>query len=101
MSRPDGYLVPGYADATRVVDAVAQGFGVTVDAIKGSSRGPRTCMARACAMAVVRQVTGWSYPAIGRFFGVSHVGAMKAIRRVMADPELRREVELTTTEALA
>ncbi len=98
MSRPDGYLVPDTLDAEAILSEVARGFRVSVEEIVGPSRAARVCVARACAMAVVREATDLSLPAIGRLFDRDHTTVMHHHQRVMADRALRRGVELVLEE---
>lgn len=104
MSRPDGYLVPSTVfpcgvTVDDVVREMARGFGVTAAEIIGPERGHRVVMtARACAMALVRQSTGWSYPAIGRVFGRDHTTVMHHVRKVLDDPELGEAIRQVAEE---
>lgn len=96
--RPDGYLVPGFIAADVIVDEVARGFKVTRDEIMGDSRERHVCVARSCAMAVVREHTNWSWPVIGRYFGRHHTTVMAQVGRVMADPTLAEGVRQVIEE---
>lgn len=96
--RPDGYLLDGELDVDAVVAEVARGFRVEVDEILGPSRARRVCVARACAMAVVRVWTDMSWSAIGRAFDRDHTTVMHNVDRVMADPELSHSVQLVAEE---
>lgn len=99
--RPNGYLLErsqGF-DAMAVVREVARGFNLTHHDLIGYDRHPHVCVARACAMAVVREATPLSLPAIGRVFGGrDHTTVMHAIRRVMGDETLRESVGLVVEE---
>ena len=96
--RPDGYLVPGFIAADAIVAEVARGFKVTPDEIMSDSREVHVCMARSCAMAVVREHTAWSFPAIGRYFGRHYTTVIENVSRVMSDPSLAEGVRLVTEE---
>lgn len=98
MSRPDGYLVPGFLDADAVVAEVARGFKVSVAEIMGDSRERHVSVARACAMAVIRGHTGWSLPTIGRYFGKDHTAVSHNVKRVNSDPFLAQAVRLVVEE---
>lgn len=96
--KPDGYLLPQNTDIDTVIAEVARGFKVTVDDIMGRSYRRRVTIARACAMAIVRQGTDLSYPAIGDIFDRDHSTVINAVQKVMADPELSRAVEEAADE---
>lgn len=96
--RPAGYLRGGRLTVDRIVAEVARGFDITVDDILGDSRRKHVCVARACAMAVVRQATGWSFTVIGGHFGRDHTTVMSNVQRVMGDPELAEAVRLVVDE---
>lgn len=100
MSRPDGYLVPEELDVDAVVAEVARGFRVTTGEILGRGRARHVHAARVCAMAVIREWTGLSFPAIGRIFNRDHTTVMHAVRKVMGDPDLSRSVRLVVEELL-
>lgn len=96
--RPAGYLIKGRMTADRIVQEVARGFDVTVDDIMGDSRRRHVCVARACAMAVVKQHTSWSYTTVGKHFGRDHQTVIHNVQRVLGDPELSEAVRLVVTE---
>ncbi len=98
MTRPDGYLV-GRLTVDQIVQEVARGFDVTVEDLRGYSRARELVVARDCAMAVVRQGTTLSFPAIGRVFGGrDHTTVMHAVRKVLGDPVLAESVRLVVEE---
>lgn len=96
--RPDGYLVPGFLDADAVVAEVARGFKVSVEEIMGDSRELHVSVARACAMAVIREHTNWSLPTIGRYFNAHHTSVSHNVKRVVDDPFLAQAVRLVVDE---
>ncbi len=99
MSRPDGYLLPGRLSVDRVVAEVARGFDVSVCDLRGDSRSRNISIGRACAMAVLREATDWSFTQIGCYFGGRHhTSVMHNVSKVMGDPELRRSVALVIEE---
>lgn len=100
MSRPDGYLVPGQLSADAVVAEVARGFRVTTDDILGDSRARHIVVARACAMAVIRRYTDWSWPTIGEYFARHEQTVRHNVANVMRDPDLTRGVDLVIEELL-
>jgi chromosomal replication initiator protein len=99
--RPNGYLLPPEVghDPMDIVREVARGFNLDAGTLLAHNRRPHVCVARACAMAVVREATPLSLPAIGRVFGGrDHTTVMHAIRRVMRDETLRESVGLVVEE---
>lgn len=99
MSRPDGYLLPAKLTVDQIVTEVARGFGVSVRELVSEDRGHKAVTtARACAMALVRQSTGWSYPAIGRYFGRHHTTVRNHVEKVLDDPELGEAVRQVAEE---
>ena len=96
--KPAGYLLakPVYFEA--VITEVARGFDVAPEDIMGRSNVVRIRRARMCAMAVLRQHTDLSYPAIGDLFDRDHSTVHSAVARVRADPALSRAVALVAGE---
>jgi len=75
----------GPVSTERIVDAVANYFGVTTHAVMGSGREKPVCLARSMAMHLARQHTGMSYPEIGRALGgKNHSTVIAACQRVEA-----------------
>jgi chromosomal replication initiation ATPase DnaA len=97
MTRPDGYLIGGLS-VERIVDETARGFGVTTADLLGSGKHRHVAMARCCAMALVRQSTGWSWPEMGRFFDRDESSVRAAVAKVMADDELGEAVRIIASE---
>lgn len=56
-------------DAQKVQQQVARRFNLNVEDLKGPSRTKDIVIARQVAMYLMRQLTDWSLPAIGRSFG--------------------------------
>ncbi|GEM_PF-6987605 len=69
-----------------VLDAVARTFGVSVDDLLEPSRQRRFTQARNVAYWLARELTGLSYPALGRAFGRHHTSVLSGYRRVAHDP---------------
>lgn len=67
-----------------VVQASAEVFGVSVPELEGRDRTLPLVRYRQATMAAVREVTGFSFPVIGRAFGRDHQTVLTACRR--ADP---------------
>lgn len=100
MSRPDGYLVPNRLGVDDVLAEVARGFRVTVADILSRDRSPHVHMARVCSMAIIREWSGLSFPAIGRIFDREHTTVIHAVNKVMADPDLSHAVRLAVEEMM-
>jgi len=56
-------------DARQVQQEVARWFNLNVEDLRGPSRSKDVVIARQVAMYLMRQLTDWSLPAIGRAFG--------------------------------
>jgi chromosomal replication initiation ATPase DnaA len=69
-SAPEIRYLPEYDRAKRIVQMVANSHGVPIEAIYGRLKDRETSAARKLAIHRVREACpGWSYPALGRFFG--------------------------------
>jgi chromosomal replication initiator protein len=76
-----------------VLEATAQMFGFTVADLTGKSRSRPLVTARQIAMYVLRQLTNFSYPAIGRQFGDrDHTTVMHAVTKITALMRERRPI---------
>ena len=74
--------------------AVAMASRVTVSELKGPRKSQDISVARAIAMYLSRELTGVSYPAIGRRFGgKDHTSVIHACRRVVGDSNLLSRAE--------
>lgn len=69
------------------VQAAAEHFGVTVEAILTGTRRPRVVSARHVACWLLRD-TGRSFPDVGRTMRRDHSTVIYAVRKVEEDPEL-------------
>jgi hypothetical protein len=83
---------------TAVIEAVAEAFGVGAEELRGPSRRRELIAPRHAAMALCREVTELSLPAIGRIFGGrDHTTVLHAVRaaaeRASASVEHRQAVE--------
>lgn len=77
-----GVLVPE-GRSRLVVETAARVCGVSVDELRSRSRMRHVCAARQVAMYALRELTGLSYPAIGRAVGgKDHTTAMHGVERV-------------------
>jgi len=76
-----------------VLDATAEMFGFSVEELTGKSRSRPLVTARQIAMYVLRQMTTFSYPAIGRQFGDrDHTTVMHAVAKITALMRERRPI---------
>ena len=85
----------GELDPKNILAVVAEHFKVPVKAITGSKRDHAIVYARQVAMFLCRQLTGCSYPALGKLFGgKDHSTAMYAVNKIAQiqehDPEANR-----------
>lgn len=91
-----GYLLEaeGQMDPSDIVAEVARGFNVTFAEVIGDDRRRHIVRARKTAMAVIREMTDLSFPAIGELFGKDHTTVMHHCESVKADPRRARAVAL-------
>jgi hypothetical protein len=82
---------------TAIVTAVADAFGVTAEELLGRSRRRELVGPRQAAMALCRELTDLSYPAIARAFGdrdhTTVLHAVRAARRPSVSPAHRQAVD--------
>ena len=77
-NRPEGRL-----SAEEIQSRVAEHFGITIRDLVGDRRQHAVVFARQVAMFLCRELTGVSYPGLGRLFGgKDHSTAMYAVRKV-------------------
>lgn len=72
----------------RIIEQVAEAFGVTYRDILSDRRDARLVVARHAGIWLARRLTLHSYPVIGRSFGRDHTTVMYAVSRIeqrMAD----------------
>lgn len=94
-------VAEGAPPAEYVRDAAATGFNVRITDLTGYDRTQTVTRYRHVAMAAVRDLTGASFPAIGRLFGGrDHTTVMNACDRVKADPRLVRTLNALKTEVV-
>ncbi len=86
--------IAGLASATgRIIMRVCgDAYGVNVEGIKSRVRTRRFCDARQASYYVAHEITDWSLPKIGRYFGMrDHTtvlhGLRKVERRIAKEPE--------------
>jgi chromosomal replication initiator protein len=84
-----------------ILDATADRYGFTVDAICGPSRTRPLVTARQVAMYVVRNLTDYSYPAIARVFGGrDHTTVIHAVQKITGQMKERRQIYEQVTDLL-
>lgn len=84
-----------------ILEATAEMFGLTVDDLRGKSRSRPLVTARQIAMYVVREMTDFSYPAIGREFGDrDHTTVMHAVNKISQLMAERRTIYDQVTELM-
>jgi chromosomal replication initiator protein len=76
-----------------ILEATAKAFGFTVDELCGKSRRRPLVTARQIGMYVFRELTDFSYPAIGREFGGrDHTTEIHAVEKVSTLMKERRNI---------
>ncbi|HLN16381.1 MAG TPA: chromosomal replication initiator protein DnaA [Acidimicrobiales bacterium] len=84
-----------------IIEATAQSYGFTVEAVCGPSRTRPLVTARQVAMYLVRNLTDYSYPAIARVFGGrDHTTVIHAVEKISAQMKERRQIYEQVTELL-
>lgn len=80
-----------------VLALVAEGFGISIDALVGRSRVGDVVHARKVAMVLIREFSGLSHPAIARYFGGrDHTTVIVSVERIYKlekeDENVRRQL---------
>jgi len=84
-----------------ILDATAASYGFSVEAICGPSRTRPLVTARQVAMYLTRQLTDYSYPAIGRVFGKrDHTTVIHAVDKIAGQMQERRQIYEQVTELI-
>ena len=84
-----------------ILDATADMFGLSIEDLRGKSRSRPLVTARQIAMYVLREMTDFSYPAIGREFGDrDHTTVMHAVTRISKLMAERRTIYDQVTELM-
>ncbi len=92
---------PRQITAKVVIEATADMFGLTIDELIGKSRSRPLVTARQVAMYVLREMTDFSYPAIGRAFGDrDHTTVMHAVSKISDLMRERRTIYEQVTELM-
>ncbi len=84
-----------------ILEATANRYGFSEDAICGPSRTRPLVTARQVAMYLVRNLTEYSYPAIGRVFGGrDHTTVIHAVEKITGQMKERRQIYEQVTDLL-
>ena len=84
-----------------ILDATAASYGFSVDALCGPSRTRPLVTARQVAMYLTRELTDYSYPAIGRVFGKrDHTTVIHAVDKIAGQMQERRQIYEQVTELI-
>ena len=69
-------------DPTTIIGHAERVYHLKQGTVKGSARSKATSEARSVAMYLTRQLTGMSYPEIGRIFDRHHTTVLKNVEQV-------------------
>jgi chromosomal replication initiator protein len=84
-----------------ILDATSASYGFSTDAICGPSRTRPLVTARQVAMYLTRELTDYSYPAIGRVFGNrDHTTVIHAVDKIGGQMQERRQIYEQVTELI-
>ena len=84
-----------------ILEATAASYGFSVEAICGPSRTRPLVTARQVAMYLTRELTDYSYPAIGRVFGKrDHTTVIHAVDKIAGQMQERRQIYEQVTELI-
>ncbi len=84
-----------------ILETVAATYGFTVDALIGPSRTRPLVTARQIAMYLTRELTDYSYPAIGRAFGNrDHTTVIHSVDKIAGQMQERRQIYEQVTELI-
>lgn len=94
----DRIPLPSFGMVARIQNLVANSYGVPQSSMRSDSRKRDDAWPRQVAMYLARDITGKSFPVIGREFGDrDHTTVMFAIeqveKRMASDPIYRADVE--------
>ncbi len=82
-----------------ILDATSETFGFSVDELRGPNRRRPLVTARQVSMYVFRELTDFSYPAIGREFGGrDHTTVMHAVDKIAMLMKERRQIYNQVTD---
>jgi len=84
-----------------IIETTAASYGFSVDALVGPSRTRPLVTARQVAMYLTRELTDYSYPAIGRVFGKrDHTTVIHAVEKISTQMKERRVIYDQVTELM-
>ncbi len=84
-----------------ILEATADRYGFTIEAICGPSRTRPLVTARQVAMYLVRNLTDYSYPAIARVFGGrDHTTVIHAVEKISTQMKERRQIYEQVTDLI-
>jgi chromosomal replication initiator protein len=84
-----------------ILETTAASYGFSVEAICGPSRTRPLVTARQVAMYLTRELTDYSYPAIGRVFGKrDHTTVIHAVDKIAGQMQERRQIYEQVTELI-
>ncbi len=84
-----------------ILETTAASYGFSVDALCGPSRTRPLVTARQVAMYLTRELTDYSYPAIGRIFGKrDHTTVIHAVDKIAGQMQERRQIYEQVTELI-
>ncbi len=84
-----------------ILETTAASYGFSVEAICGPSRTRPLVTARQVAMYLTRELTDYSYPAIGRVFGKrDHTTVIHAVDKITGQMQERRQIYEQVTELI-
>ena len=84
-----------------ILETTATSYGFSVEALSGPSRTRPLVTARQVAMYLTRELTDYSYPAIGRVFGKrDHTTVIHAVDKIAGQMQERRQIYEQVTELI-
>jgi chromosomal replication initiator protein len=84
-----------------ILEATSEAFGFSVDELRGPNRRRPLVTARQVSMYVFRELTDFSYPAIGREFGGrDHTTVMHAVDKIAMLMKERRQIYNQVTDLI-
>jgi chromosomal replication initiator protein len=84
-----------------ILETTAASYGFSVEALCGPSRTRPLVTARQVAMYLTRELTDYSYPAIGRVFGKrDHTTVIHAVDKITGQMQERRQIYEQVTELI-
>ena len=84
-----------------ILETTAASYGFSIDALCGPSRTRPLVTARQVAMYLTRELTDYSYPAIGRVFGKrDHTTVIHAVDKIAGQMQERRQIYEQVTELI-